>query len=148
IRGAGLTNPIAVIPNGIELQQEMQELPETESYRRIVLSLGRIHPKKGLPQLLHSWAAVESDHPDWSLRIIGPSEAGHADELHSIALALGLARVEIRGAVFDEAKWRAYRAADVCVMPTLNENFGLTVAEALAAGTPVITTKGAPWSRL
>src|SRR5438046_2768308 len=56
--------------------------------------------------------------------------------------------VAINGPVYGEAKWDAYRAADLFVLPTLNENFGLTVAEALAAETPVISTKGAPWNRL
>jgi len=54
----------------------------------------------------------------------------------------------VDGPLYDHAKWDAYRSANVFVLPTLNENFGLTVAEALAAGTPVISTKGAPWSRL
>lgn len=61
---------------------------------------------------------------------------------------LGLARVSIEGPVYGDAKIAAYHNADVFVLPTLNENFGLTVAEALAAGTPAIVTKGAPWSGL
>ena len=54
----------------------------------------------------------------------------------------------IEGPVFGAAKLDAYRAADIFVLPTLNENFGMTVAESLAAGTPVIATKGAPWAAL
>src|SRR5262249_49038579 len=72
----------------------------------------------------------------------------HGDELRALARLLRLSRVEIAGPLFDEAKWRAYRDADLFVLPTLNENFGLTVAEALAAGTAAISTKGAPWRRL
>jgi glycosyltransferase involved in cell wall biosynthesis len=65
-----------------------------------------------------------------------------------LAMALGLTRVYVEGPIYGDAKTTAYEDADVFVLSTLNENFGLTVAEALAAGTPVISTKGAPWSGL
>ena len=86
--------------------------------------------------------------PGWRLKIVGPPEAGHDDELRALAMALGLTRVSIEGPIYGDAKTVAYREADLFVLPTLNENFGLTVAEALAAGTPAISTKGAPWSGL
>jgi glycosyltransferase involved in cell wall biosynthesis len=63
-------------------------------------------------------------------------------------VSLGVTRISVEGPIYGEAKTVAYRSADVFVLPTLNENFGLTVAEALAAGTPVISTKGAPWGGL
>jgi glycosyltransferase involved in cell wall biosynthesis len=113
-----------------------------------VLSLGRIHPKKGLARLLHAWSKVEPGHPGWRLKIVGPPEVGHDNELRALAMALGLTRVSVEGAIYGDAKTTAYEGADVFVLSTLNENFGLTVAEALAAGTPVISTKGAPWSGL
>jgi glycosyltransferase involved in cell wall biosynthesis len=148
IRAVGLINPIAIIPNGIDLPPLGPKTFDNPSADRIVLSLGRIHPKKGLEGLLHAWAAVEARHPDWRLRIAGPSEAGHADWLRGLGRTLGLTRIEIAAPVFGDAKWQAYRSAELFVLPTLNENFGLVVAEALAAGTPVISTKGAPWARL
>jgi glycosyltransferase involved in cell wall biosynthesis len=83
-----------------------------------------------------------------SPREVGPPEAGHDDELRALAMALGLTRVSVEGPIYGDAKTTAYRDADVFVLPTLNENFGLTVAEALAAGTPAISTKGAPWNGL
>ena len=116
--------------------------------QRVVLSLGRVHPKKGLARLVRAWSKVEASCPGWRLRIAGPPEAGHDDELRALATALGLTRVFVEGPIYGEAKTIAYRDADVFVLPTLNENFGLTVAEALAAGTPAISTKGAPWSGL
>src|SRR5262249_35817873 len=115
---------------------------------RIVLSLGRIHPKKGLARLVHAWSKVEVGHPGWRLKIVGPPEGGHDNELRALAIALGLTRVSVEGPIYGDAKTTAYENADVFVLSTLNENFGLTVAEALAAGTPVISTKGAPWSGL
>ena len=76
------------------------------------------------------------------------ARGGHDDELRALATALGLTRVSVEGPIYGDAKTAAYREADLFVLPTLNENFGLTVAEALAAGTPAISTKGAPWSGL
>jgi glycosyltransferase involved in cell wall biosynthesis len=148
IREFGLVNPVAIIANGIDVP----ELPARPTARpvteRVVLSLGRIHPKKDLSRLVHAWSKVEAGHPGWRLKIVGPPERGHDDELRALVAALGLGRVSVGGPIYGDAKTNAYRDADLFVLPTLNENFGLTVAEALAAGTPVISTKGAPWSGL
>jgi glycosyltransferase involved in cell wall biosynthesis len=148
IRSFGLTNPVAIIPNGIDFPELAAQPTGRPAAERVVLSLGRIHPKKGLARLVQAWSKVEAECPGWSLNIVGPAEAGHDDELRALATALGLTRVSIEGPVYGDAKTAAYREADVFILPTLNENFGLTVAEALAAGTPAISTKGAPWSGL
>ena len=148
IRAMGLSNPVAVIPNGIDLPTSPRHSLDAVAADRIVLSLGRIHPKKGLDRLLHAWAKVEPAHPGWRLMIVGPAEAGHDQELKSLATSLGLSRVSVHGPVYDDDRLRAYRQADLFVLPTLSENFGLTVAESLAAGTPAISTIGAPWSGL
>jgi glycosyltransferase involved in cell wall biosynthesis len=113
-----------------------------------VLSLSRIHPKKGLERLLRAWAIVEAGHPGWRLQIAGPAEDRYDVQLRALASSLGLARVSIEGPIYGDAKLAAYRRADLFVLPTLNENFAMTVAEALAAGIPVIATKGAPWRGL
>ena len=147
IRAFGLRQPVAIIPNGIDI--ETAASPATKpSGLRTLLSLGRIHPKKGLETLLHGWAKVEATHPDWRLRIVGPSENGYDAKLKALAAELNLSRVFIEGPVYGAAKSRAYADADLFVLSTLNDNFALTVAEALAAGVPVIATKGAPWKGL
>jgi glycosyltransferase involved in cell wall biosynthesis len=148
IRSFGFTNPVAVIPNGIDVPELPVQMTARDFRERVVLSLGRIHPKKGLGPLVYAWSKVEASFPDWRLKIVGPPEAGHEDELRALARGLGLTRVSVDGPVYGGAKTAAYREADLFVLPTLNENFGLTIAEALAAGTPAISTKGAPWSRL
>ena len=148
IRGFGLRNPIAVIANGIDVPRS----PGRENIAklagdRVVLSLGRLHPKKGLDRLLHAWAKVESSHPGWRLRIVGPPHAAHDDELRS-PQGFALSCVSVEGPLYGDAKAEAYRGADLFVLPTLNENFGQTVAEALVAEIRTISTKGAPWSGL
>jgi glycosyltransferase involved in cell wall biosynthesis len=147
-RALGLTNPVAVIPNGIDIPDRLADDAARPVTERAVLSLGRIHPKKGLDRLVHAWSKVEPLYPSWRLKVIGVPAAGHDAELRALAAALGVTRVSIGGPIYGDAKTAAYREADLFVLSSLNENFGLTVAEALAAGTPAISTKGAPWSGL
>ena len=97
--------------------------------------------------LLDVWAEVRP--PGWELVIAGPDEGGHRADLEAQVMRLGLQRdVLFCGAVADADKWALYRSADLFVLPTHSENFGVVVAEALAVGVPVITTTGAPWSML
>src|SRR6185295_7649348 len=148
IRAFGLGNPVAVIPNGIDLPEPANQSRHIPGSPRTVLSLGRIHPKKGLERLLRAWAGIEARNIDWQLRIVGPAEGAHDKELLALASELGVRRVSIEGPVYGEQKRAAYRGAELFVLPTLDENFGITVTEALAEGMPVISTKGAPWSGL
>lgn len=144
IRAFGLTNPVVVIPNGIDVPS--LERPAPGPFRT-VLSLGRIHPKKNLTGLIRAWDQVQ-ERDGWRLRIVGPDEGGHAGDLRALVAELKLADVSVEPPVFGDGKLAAYREADLFVLSTLNENFAMTVAEALAAGTPVISTRGAPWSGL
>jgi glycosyltransferase involved in cell wall biosynthesis len=148
IRDFGLRNPIAIVPNGIDIPKVDCHSNTATNCDRIALSLGRIHPKKGLDRLVRAWAQLESAHPEWRLRIIGPSELGHADELARLAADLKTQRVSIEDSIAGDAKTAAYCEANLFILPSLNENFGITVAEALAVGTPVIATKGTPWRGL
>lgn len=148
IRRYGLSAPVAIIPNGIDMP-DARDLEEAVSpKRRSLLYLGRVHPKKGIDRLLVAWSRIEAEHADWDLKIIGPSEGGHKQALSGLSMRLGLQRVTFHPGLFGPDKEAAYRAADLFVLPTLDENFGMVVAEALANGTPVISTKGAPWEGL
>jgi glycosyltransferase involved in cell wall biosynthesis len=151
LRALGLRHPIAVIANGIDLpEEERGEGPASErtARERTVLSLGRMHPQKGLEMLLQAWAAIEKAHPFWRLLLIGPGDDRYIGKLRAMSRHLGLGRVSFEPAVYGAAKGDAYRAADFFVLPSPKENFGLTAAEALAAGRPVIATTGTPWRRL
>jgi len=150
IRALGLRQPVAVIPNGVLMDTALRAacaamLPEKAE--RTALFLSRVQSKKGILNLLHAWAAVAPT--GWRLKIAGPNEGGHLSEVIALARVLGIDQaVEYLGEVDGEAKTRAYLDADVFVLPTFSENFGVVVAEALAHGLPVITTRGAPWADL
>jgi glycosyltransferase involved in cell wall biosynthesis len=148
IRNFGLNNPVAIVPNGIDIPELRACEISGATDERIVLSLGRIHPKKGLDRLIRAWAKVEAAHSDWRLRIVGPDEVGHGGQLAALGAELKLRRVSIEKSIVGEAKIGVYQTADLFVLSSLNENFAMTVAEALATGTPVIVTKGAPWGAL
>jgi glycosyltransferase involved in cell wall biosynthesis len=138
---------IAQVPNGITITPEMDTPVQTEGLRE-VLHLGRLHPKKAIDQLVDAWARLEADFPEWRLRIVGPSEVGYEGKLKEQASRLGATRISFDGPLYGAEKQAAYQTAQLFVLPTLNENFGLVVAEALVEKTPVICTEGAPWKGL
>jgi glycosyltransferase involved in cell wall biosynthesis len=150
IRRMGFRQPVAIIPNGIDIPEL---LPKQSSNVRTLLFLGRIHPVKGLDILLPAWRAIQDRFPEWRLVIIGDDngyygKSGYLEELHLLVKKLGIVRIDFIGAVYGDEKTQAYRNADLYILPSHSENFGVTVAEALAAGTPAIVTKGAPWEGL
>lgn len=145
-RSFGLSNPIAVVPNGVDtppLPPKRQRIG-----RRRLLFLSRLHPKKGIPNLLRAWSALAPQRPEWELAIAGPDEVGHEAEMRAMAERLKLPRLNWIGPVEGTNKAELYRSSDLFVLPTYAENFGLVVAEAMAHGVPVITTRHAPWSGL
>jgi len=143
IRRIGCKQPVAIIPSGIDIPP-LIKCPSKS--RRIVLFLGRIHKKKGIDLLLKAWSVIEGQFQQWDLIISGPNDQGYLSQYQSLASKLALKRVQFIGPLYDEDKLNMYRKASIYVLPTHSENFGITVAESLAAGTPVIVTKGAPWS--
>lgn len=97
--------------------------------------------------LLEAWARIRPN--DWRLVIAGNDEVGHTRELQEKIKQLGLeSDVELPGPLFDEAKEQAYLNADLFILPSYSENFGIVVAEALGYGLPVLTTTGCPWQEL
>jgi len=109
---------------------------------RMLLFLGRIHPKKGCDLLIRAFARVAVRDPSLRLVMAGPDECGWQAELQELAQQLGVGgRVVWTGPLYGALKWGAMRAADVFALPSHAENFGITVAEALACGLPVLISK-------
>lgn len=151
IRRLGFRQPVAVIPNGIDVPADAGGGPA--SSRRTLLFLGRIHPAKGLDLLLRSWAQLQESFPDWDLLIVGgdtgyDSNSSYLSALRETAADLGLTRLRFAGELRGAGKWAAYQQAALFVLPTRSENFAIAVAEALAAGLPAVVTRGAPWRGL
>jgi glycosyltransferase involved in cell wall biosynthesis len=145
IRRLGFRQPVAIIPNGIDLP--IIKSAKIESIRT-VLFLGRIHPVKGLDMLLPAWKILQSRFKGWQLKIVGPDNRGYLAKMQMLAKDLSLERIEFCGPLYGDKKFQAYADADLFVLPTYSENFGMAIAEALAVGTPAIVTKGAPWPNL
>lgn len=151
IRALGFGQPVIILPNGVDVP----ELPDASDKpeRRKLLFLGRLHPKKGLECLLEAWADVERAFPHWDLDIVGSDvdyygSTGYRGTLEHVIRKRRLSRVYLRGALEGKDKRRAFVQADLFVLPTKSENFGLAVAEALSFAVPAIVTTGAPWSGL
>lgn len=144
-RAFGLRNQIAVVPLGI---QEVPVPAVRTSPTRQVLSLGRLHPQKGLDKLVQAWARLEGRFPGWVLDLVGPDHRGYSDRLQRLAAELNVHRMTISQPVHGADRDARMAAAEIFVLPTLNENFALTVAESLMMCTPVVATRGAPWPGL
>ena len=107
--------------------------------KRLVLFLGRLHEKKGCDLLLEAFARVLAADPQWHLVMCGPDQVGWQAKLMEMAERLRVGgRITWAGMVHGERKWGALRAAEIFVLPSHQENFGISVAEALACGTPAL----------
>jgi poly(glycerol-phosphate) alpha-glucosyltransferase len=167
IRRYGLRNPICVIPNGIDMleirdrRSEMGNPPwagHIEPGKKVLLYLGRIHPKKGLPNLLRAWKAILNSQPstnNWLLAIAGWDEMGHENELKRLCHELQVSFTDIRtlnselrtsnsilflGPQFNEAKSACYRHCDAFILPSFSEGLPMVILEAWACGKPVVMT--------
>lgn len=192
-RRLGFRNPVIVSPNGVNVPKKF-EPRNTRNTRKRVLFVSRMHPKKGVLELVEAFAnlssvpSVCSVVENWCCELVYTTNSDVEREYEAKVKAriseLGMSYQDIdgtihsspsplsspspsssptptplltstptpdflfTGALDDEKKWEAYARADLFVLPTYSENFGIVVAEALWAGLPVITTKGTPWSEL
>ena len=147
LRLLGLKQPIAVIPNGVHLPPPRFGIKAFTREFRTALFLSRIHPKKGLLDLVSAWDKVRP--AGWKALIAGSDELNHRAEVEEEIRRRNLSsQFEFIGEVDDKQKWKIYQAADLFILPTKSENFGIVIAEALAAEVPVITTQGTPWGEL
>ena len=169
IRAYGLTNPIAIIPNGVELPGADQELGASSRELRLknkastphtLLFLGRIHPKKGLPNLIRGFKKALDSRPlnldaPWQLVIAGWDQGGHEAELIKLCEELGLsfqgrvardegresaASVVFFGPAFGDDKKSLLRSADAFILPSLSEGLPMSILEAWSYELPVVMT--------
>ena len=157
-RRYGLKNPVCIIPNGVDISQFLgraealqifgETFPEVKN-KRILLFLSRLHPIKGIETLIKVWSKMSQFFPEWCLVIAGSDECGYSKTLMDLASHLAAHKsILFTGFLQGDLKVSAFKSASLFVLPSKTENFGLAIAEALASGCPVITTKGTPWAEL
>ncbi len=135
---------VVTIPNGVTIPCIRQGVSRSKAKPKKLMFIGRLHPKKGLENLIH---ALKFLPLCYTLDIYGQGSPCYETELKLLVYSLGLnQRVAFHGHVDCEDKDRAFLNADICIFPSHTENFGIVVSEALAYGIPVIVSKGMPWS--
>lgn len=159
-RRLGFKNPVIISPNGVNVPNidfdkkqsslELELQTRTDKPKR-ALFVSRMHPKKGVLELVEAWNKIRPK--DWKCELVytvsGEFEKEYESKVKACVNELGLQDQFIfTGALNDDEKWKAYARADLFVLPTYSENFGIVVAEALWACVPIITTKGTPWSEI
>jgi len=136
-----------LIANGIDIPDQPARMPKADGDVRTALFLGRIHPVKGLAMLVDAWAQARP--AGWRLQLVGPDEDGFRAQLEAQIAGHRLDdTIAIAGPASGDAKRAFYDAASLFLLPSYTENFGISAAEALAHGLPVITTTGTPWQVL
>ncbi|MDA8528926.1 glycosyltransferase [Opitutaceae bacterium] len=153
IRAQGFNQPICVAPNGVRIPTAEQDNIAIDHWvkreplinsRRVALFYSRFHSKKRIIECIDTWS--EQAAPDWILLMIGIPDQFGVDELRAYVLKSG-AQGRVR--IFDGThRPPPYAVADLFLLPSHSENFGMVVAEALANRVPAIVTEGSPWEQL
>ena len=142
IRRLGLIQPIAIVPNGIDLSVATRTASDDEC--KTLLFLGRLHAKKGLTELLRAWARVQNimSYTRWHLSIAGWSNEGYERTLHRLIVDLDLAdTVKLLGPCFGRDKETTLRRAHAFVLPSFSEGLPMAVLEAWSHSVPVLMTR-------
>ncbi len=149
IRQFGLSNPICVIPNGMDLPEQgvtrPAPWPEEFTGRKVLLYLGRLHPKKNLGPLLEAWSVARCQQPggkDWVLALAGWDQGGYEEQLRRQSNVLQIEdSVRFLGPLFGEKKLAAYQNCQAFILPSLSEGLPMVVLEAWAFARPVLMTE-------
>jgi len=146
-RIVSIPNPLPSL-GGAAGRPFLEQFPEFQN-KRILLYLSRIHPKKGVGELLEAWRRVTDEFPAWHLVLVGPGRHTNVKQMQTSIMRLNLnQRVSWLGPLFGAERDEAYKAAQLFIQPSFQENFGNSIAEALASGCPVLTTCETPWKIL
>lgn len=140
--GYGITSPPGTQGGSVDRKAALQEFsalhPQLKG-RKFCLYLSRIHEKKGIDLLLESYTRLKNEYEDTALVMAGPGDPATVEKFQTLGRQLGLAdRILWTGPLYESAKWAAMRAADMYILPSHQENFGISVVEALACHTPVL----------
>jgi poly(glycerol-phosphate) alpha-glucosyltransferase len=144
IAALGLKVPIAIIPNGVTLPDAADLQAPAGANRKTLLFLGRIHPKKGIAELIKAWAIAVKQLPvlndDWQLEIAGWDDGDHLPRLRTLAQESGLTNIAFRGPLYGKAKDEALAGCDAFILPSRSEGMPMSVLEAWSYRKPVLMT--------
>lgn len=153
MRHLGFRNEILEAPNGVNVPETLPPLlrPSSPTQKKRVLFLSRMSSQKGVANLIEAWGILRPK--GWECEMVyttntGESRVYEKEILQRIKDLYLENDFVMTGGLSDDEKWKAYRRANLFVLPTNSENFGIVIAEALYAELPVVTTKGAPWAEL
>tara|TARA_B110001469_G_scaffold117373_1_gene123285 strand:- start:4183 stop:5337 length:1155 start_codon:yes stop_codon:yes gene_type:complete len=144
IREFGLKQPICIIPNGTDLPVKNSRKPCGDGLKRM-LFIGRIHPKKGISNLIKAWGLLLKEQPElkqeWRLTIAGWEDGDYLAGYSSEAAVADCAdSIEWPGSVYGEAKHELLSTSDAFVLPSFSEGLPMSVVEAWSYGLPVVMT--------
>lgn len=145
-RAFGLKQPIAVIPNPVQIPSYLNELSKRKDGIFRVGFLGRFHPIKNIESIIRAWAALKFDNAE--LLLYGDGEPDYVASLKTLVCSTKAPNVRFMGFVNGREKYDALARLNLLCAPSHQENFGMSIAEALLAGTPVIASTGTPWEAL
>lgn len=146
IRKLGIRAPIAVIPNGVSLPSGEHESAPWDDLvfpgHRVLLYLGRIHPKKGLEELLKAWSLTAAARSEWDIVIAGWGDQRYCNQIIELIDSLGIGNsVHVIGPVFDHKKTGCLQNASAFILPSWSEGLPMAVLEAWANRLPVLMTE-------
>ena len=151
-RAYGLDRPTHIMPIGLDFDaidsgqcnEKLLQRLGCDVGKKHILYFSRISPIKGLDLLCEAWDKVKC--ANWQLVIVGPDDRGYTDEMKALyASHIADGSVVFHGPIYGRDKFDLLKSVDAFVLPTRSENWSIAVAEAMAAGLPVVCTKGAPW---
>jgi glycosyltransferase involved in cell wall biosynthesis len=145
IRLSGFQNPIALIPNSIEIP----DFPDyiNNKIRRVGF-IGRFDPIKNIEKLLIAWSGIEHKFDDIELVLIGDGPIEYRKKLETLCNNLMIRHVIFTGFLTGSERELIFSTLSYLVLPSKSENFGMVVPEALSRRIPVISSKGTPWEEL
>lgn len=147
IRNYGYMKPCVVISNGIKIDNINTKEKFNLGNCRHLLFLSRVHPKKGINLLIE--AVSELNYKNIKITIAGNGDLKYVTKLIELTKSKGVESIfNFVGPLYENEKEKMFLTADVFILPTHSENFGIVVAESLLFGIPVVTTQGTPWEEL
>jgi poly(glycerol-phosphate) alpha-glucosyltransferase len=144
IRAFGLKNPVAIIPNSIQVQPKSTINNKVKNDKKRLLFLGRIHPKKGIELLIEAINMLKDDDftKKWEIVIAGWDENNHLKKLTELTNKYNLKSIiKFIGPIYGQEKHNLLSSVDAFILPSFSEGLPMSILEAFSYGLPVLMTK-------